>query len=42
MSGVPQPDMSPHHACSVNSDAGASVNGTPAPNGSIEISVVVE
>ena len=31
VSGVPQPDMRPHHACRVNSDAGASVNGTPAP-----------
>ncbi len=33
--GVPQPDMSPHHACSVNSDAGTPDRGPSSPNGSI-------
>src|SRR5690242_1064580 len=37
--GVPQPDISPHHACNVNSDAGTPASGPSSPNGSMRTTV---
>ena len=37
---VPQPDMSPHHACSVNSSAGAPASGPSTPKAEIVTTLV--